>query len=75
MIQAHSLEDFAKLCEQALNDDFIFVGQVVITGLGKGKDGQPQFMYTQQWAYGAQEVLGEDEIQPDNTETPAEQGQ
>ena len=58
LIQSTDRDQFQKLCNEAVEKGYMFVGQVVITGLGQGK-----FMYTQQWAKGA-----EDEVQPDKSE-------
>jgi len=55
LIQADTIEDFATLCESAIVDGFMFVGQLIITGLGKG-----EFMYTQQWAKGIEDALPQD---------------
>ena len=55
IVQADSLEDFAKLCKEAINDNFLAYGQMVITGKGHGV-----FMYTQQWVRGAENELPAD---------------
>lgn len=54
LIQADSSAEFDKLCQQAIEEGFMFVGQVCISGLGQGK-----FRFTQQWAKGI-----EDEVEP-----------
>lgn len=54
-IQAENLEDFATLTKTAIGDGFMFVGQMIVTGLGN-----KQFMYTQQWAKGLEDALPED---------------
>ena len=55
LIQANSVDAFDKLCQAAIEDGFMFVGQVLLSGLGKG-----EFMYTQQWAKGTEDVLSDD---------------
>jgi hypothetical protein len=57
LIQAGTIQEFDSLCEKAVEDGFMFVGQVIMCGLGQGK-----FLYTQQWAKGA-----EDEVQQPDT--------
>lgn len=58
LLQSDTIEGFAEVSEAAINDGYMFVGQLIITGLGQGK-----FMYTQQWAKGV-----DDEVQRDNPE-------
>ena len=55
ILKADSAEDFAELCKTAINDGYMFIGQMIVTGLGQGK-----FMYTQQWAKGLEDALPED---------------
>ena len=55
ILKADSAEDFAELCKIAINDGYMFIGQMIVTGLGQGK-----FMYTQQWAKGSEDALQED---------------
>ena len=55
LIQSTDRDQFQKLCNEAVEKGYMFVGQVVITGLGQGK-----FMYTQQWAKGTEDALEED---------------
>lgn len=49
IVQANTLKEFEQKCEDAIGKDYMFLGQVIITGLGQGK-----FMYTQQWGKGIQ---------------------
>ena len=44
LIQSESKEKFDRACEKAIEDNYIFTGQVIMSGLGGGK-----FLYTQQW--------------------------
>lgn len=55
ILKADNVKDFAELCKQAVADGYMFVGQMNVSGLGKG-----QFMYTQQWAKGIEDALQED---------------
>jgi len=57
LIQANSVAAFDKLCQSAIEDGYMFVGQVLLSGLGKG-----EFMYTQQWAKGTENALPEDKL-------------
>ena len=62
VIQSNSKEGFEDACKKASEDDYIFCGQMVITGLGQGK-----FMYSQQWGKGIAEPINEeDELSGDN---------
>jgi len=44
VVQGTTTTDFERECEKAHEEDFMFIGQMVITGLGQGN-----FMYSQQW--------------------------
>ena len=61
LIQELDPKLFNKACSEAIKEGFIFVGQLVITGLGQG-----QFMYTQQWAKGI-EANQENELPTDKS--------